>query len=73
MKESVVYVCEYCEKKYEEKEWCEKCEAQHKKNLKIVEVKDYYKSCCAGFPRYIVVEADDGTQRTYGDYSLLRD
>ena len=66
MKKKILYTCEYCHTDYADIKECEKCEAAHKKDLKIID-KRYvtHKNMKSGFPTTIIVQAEDGSTQTY--------
>ena len=66
MKTNTRYQCEYCGTEYRDKEKCNQCENNHKKNLKIVGKKYVsFKGDNTGYPTRIEVEFDDGERAMY--------
>lgn len=65
--EKKFYECEYCGGKYDNKEECEMCEAFHKKDLEIKEMRyaPYKRAVGAGFPVKIVITDTEGGQAVY--------
>lgn len=66
MKEKKLYTCECCQTDYASKTDAEKCEANHKKKLKIIHKRYLSKGQDkSGLPIAITVEAEDGTKQIY--------
>ena len=66
MKTNMRYQCEFCGTEYVDKEKCEKCENNHKKELKIISKKYVpIRSDNTGYPVRIKVEFEDGNVGIY--------
>ena len=66
LKEKKLWTCEYCQTDYAFKANAEKCEANHKKKLKVIH-KRYLpmNNDGSGLPIAITIEAEDGTVQIY--------
>lgn len=65
MKELKQYVCEKCGTVYADKNACQECEKQHATPVKIVGSKHYSKKVCSVYPYKLIIEFDNGRNRTY--------
>lgn len=66
MKEKTLYTCEVCHTDYARKTDAEKCEANHKKKLKIVNQRSLpYSQDKSGFPITVEVKDAEGNTATY--------
>jgi len=69
MKETKLYTCEFCGTAYKDKARCQECEENHSKPVKIVDAAyASFKSDQSGYPKYIVVEMEDGEEVEYRRY-----
>ncbi len=66
MKEQTLYICEFCETKYADKEEAKKCERSHVVAMDIVDSKYLpYKNDGTGKPHKVRIRFSDGTEWTY--------
>lgn len=66
MKQVNLFVCEYCNTQYKDKDRAIECEKHHKRIKKIVSAKyRSINSCADGIPDYVTVEFEDGKQVKY--------
>lgn len=66
MKEKKLWTCECCQTDYASKMDAERCEANHKKKLKIIHKRFLpLKNDRSGLPISITIETEDGTVQIY--------
>ena len=66
MKEHKLYECEFCHTKYADPKVAEKCEKNHKKAKKIVNLRYLpIKNEIGGYPDRVEVEFEDGKKIMY--------
>ena len=69
MKETKLYTCEFCGKSYDEKSKCQQCEENHSRPVKIIGARYVpFKGDESGYPKYVVVEMEDGEEIEYSRY-----
>ena len=66
MKEKILYTCEVCSTDYADKAEAKRCEENHKRKLKIVNLRYLTRAQdLSGFPTTITVQSEYGTRVTY--------
>jgi hypothetical protein len=70
MKEIKSYQCELCGGKFKTAEKAQKCEREHKKNLRVIG-KTYSVSEVCGFPKFITVASEDPSFSAVYSYERL--
>lgn len=65
MKKITQYKCEICGTLYADENDCKACERQHKIPLNVVSAIHRAQKLCPGYPPYIIVRFDDGSERKY--------
>lgn len=65
MKKVTQYKCELCGTLYADQTDCEACEKQRKVPCGITRVDHRAKKLCPGYPPYILVRFEDGSERKY--------
>lgn len=66
MKEQKLYICDYCNTQYSDKNECKQCETSHKTKLTIGKCRYLpYSIDKSGFPATVEIIDDKGNKRKY--------
>lgn len=66
MKEQKLYICDYCNSQYSDKNECKQCETSHKTKLTIGKCRySPYSVDKSGFPITVEIIDDKGNKRRY--------